>query len=366
MDGDERIARIQLARTPGIGPLTYSKLISTYKSGVAALEALPDRIRATGHRAVKLYTRSQAQREIEQTERHGAKILLSSDPDYPTLLREMAPAPPIITVLGNTELTKSRCVAMVGARNASAAGMKLARTMAHDLGQAGIVVVSGLARGVDTAAHNGALESGTIAVIAGGIDNIYPAQNTELRHRIAETGLIISESAFGHEPRAKDFPRRNRLITGLSLGVVVVEAAQRSGSLISARCAADQGRDVMAVPGSPLDPRTRGSNGLIKSGATLVELADDVLEVISPYTHNQQPRLLESENLDDYDDDLEEFNTAESRTVILNALSPTPTSIADISIATKLPIRVCMTALVELELSGLARSLPGGMVQRSV
>lgn len=362
----ERLARIRLARTPGIGPLTYAKLLSTYKSGLSAIEALPERVRASGGRPINLVSADAVQRDLDRTEAYGARILLSSDADYPSGLKHLSPAPPLITVLGDLTLCEKPCIAMVGARNASAAGSRIANTLAHDLGEAGFVIVSGLARGIDTAAHSGAIKTGTIAVIAGGIDNIYPVQNTDLRNQIADAGLIISEAPFGHEPRAKDFPRRNRLITGLSLGVVVVEAAQRSGSLISARCAAEQGRDVMAVPGSPLDPRTRGSNGLLKSGATLVETAEDIMEVISPISEPRQPRLFEASHDDSFDEDPDFVPDSEIQSRILGVLSPTPTTLSDIAMATNVPVHICASVLVELELAGLAHSLAGGMIQRAV
>ena len=363
---EEAIARLRLARTAGVGPLTFSKFLQAYSSARDAIKALPGRANVAGRRSIKLANIADIEREIRDTDAAGARILFSSDADYPTLLRELSPAPPVITVLGDIRQAKKPCIAMVGARNASAAGMRLANTIANDLGAEGYTVVSGLARGIDTAAHNGALETGTVAVIAGGIDNIYPPQNRDLRNQIAEQGLVLSESPFGHDPRAKDFPRRNRLITGLSLGVIVVEAAQRSGSLISARCAAEQGRDVMAVPGSPLDPRTRGSNGLIRSGAALIESARDVLDVLSPQTTRHTGRLLEidTESFDD-EDEAPEIDS-EIQTLILQSLSPTPISIADLSRATSQPVRVCTTILVELELAGLAVSLPGGLVQRTV
>tara|TARA_B100001179_G_scaffold190261_1_gene146909 strand:- start:353 stop:1453 length:1101 start_codon:yes stop_codon:yes gene_type:complete len=359
----ERFACIQLARTPGIGPLTYSKFLATYGSGTEAIRALPERAARAGRREIRLIALKQVEQEIQKTEKFGARILLSSDPDYPALLKAVAPAPPLITVKGHLDLVNRPCIAMVGARNASAAGMKLARTIAYDLGASGNTVVSGLARGIDTAAHHGALETGTIAVIAGGIDNIYPAQNRDLYEQISERGLIVSESMFGHEPKARDFPRRNRIITGLSRAVIVVEAAQRSGSLISARSALDQGRDVMAVPGSPLDPRTKGSNGLLKSGATLVESAEDVLDALADPHDPRQFSLLESESPQDSEQVLEN-DTEAAEALILKSLSPVPTSITDISAATGLSYSICSSALVELELSGLANSLPGGLVQR--
>ena len=361
MTDAERIARVQLARTKGVGPLTYSRFLETYGSGLAALEAFPERVRASGRGELKLYPADKVRREFDETDHIGARIILSGDEDYPELLGHLSPAPPVITVWGNTDLLKKPCVALVGSRNASAAAMRIAHDMAHDLGNGGYTVVSGLARGVDTASHNGSLSTGTVAVIAGGIDNIYPAQNENLRNQIKDTGLVVSESPFGHEPRANDFPRRNRLITGLSLGVVVIEAAQRSGSLISARTALEQGREVMAVPGSPLDNRNRGSNGLIRSGAILVENAEQVMEAIAPAAPSQ-PSLFEMPD-DDLDDETLEFSD-EDRARIIQALSPTATTIADISLATGIPSRKCAILLVELELEGIAGSLPGGLVRR--
>ena len=361
MEEAERIARIRLARTKGIGPLTYSKFLETYGSGIAAIEAFPERTKNAGRRNVSLYSEELVLRELEETEHLGAKIILAGDPDYPDLLSHLSPPPALITLWGDTDILKRPCIALVGSRNASAAAMRIAHDMANELGQAGYTVVSGMARGVDTASHHGSLETGTVAVIAGGIDNIYPAQNSELRDKIVRSGAVVSESPFGHEPRANDFPRRNRLVTGLSLGVVVIEAAQRSGSLISARTALEQGREVMAVPGSPLDQRTRGSNGLIRSGATLVENADQVIEALTP-TAPRQPSLFEP---DDIGLEEETLNVSdEDRTKVLQALSPTPTTIADISMASGIASRKCTILLVELELEGIASSLPGGLVRR--
>lgn len=359
---EERIARIRLARTSGIGPLTYSRFLDTYGSGLTSIEAFPERVKTSGRGDVKLYARDAVLREIERTERLGARILLSCDEDYPKLLAQLSPPPPVISVWGDIGVLTKPCIAMVGSRNASAAAVKIAHTMAHDLSEAGYTIVSGMARGVDTAAHKGSVQHGTVAVIAGGVDNVYPAQNAGLRDEIIKTGLIVSESPFGHEPRSKDFPRRNRLITGLSLGVVVVEAAQRSGSLISARTAGEQGRDVMAVPGSPLDPRTKGSNGLIRTGAMLVETADDVLQIISP-AQNIQGSLFEAEHESEPEDEIE--ITGADRDKILEALSPTAATIADISMTSGISVRACAILLVELELAGLATSLPGGLVRRA-
>ncbi len=286
MGDTERLAFVRLSRTDGIGPVTFLGLINRFGTAQAACENLPDYAASRGRRELRLPTPGMIEREFERTARHGARFCLSSDDDYPTGLAALDAPPPVLTVMGSMALANAPCVAMVGARNASAPARKIATDMAAALAAEGYTIVSGLARGLDTAAHEGAGPGATIAVIAGGIDNVYPPQNRELQARIADEGLLISESTFASEPKARDFPRRNRLVTGLSLGVVVVEAAQRSGSLISARCALEQGREVMAVPGSPLDPRTKGSNGLIRSGALLVETADDVLDALRNMTRS--------------------------------------------------------------------------------
>jgi DNA processing protein len=362
---EERIARLRLSRTSGIGPLTLARLLEEYGNARSALEALPDRVRKAGKRELHIVDTDRAMREIERTERYGAKILFHGDADFPDLLGSLSPPPLVLTCKGDLCLTQKTCIAMVGARNASAAAIRMSGDLARDLGAQDWVVVSGLARGVDTAAHKGALKTGTIAVIAGGVDNIYPPQNSSLYNEICETGLVISESPFGYEPRARDFPRRNRLITGLALGVVVVEAAVKSGSLISARTALEQGREVMAVPGSPLDPRTKGSNSLIRSGATLVETAEHVIEIISPM-QSAQPDLFREDAAAEYDviqpDDISE-NDLER---LYEFVSPVPVSLSDLANAADMPVRTCAMLLVELELSGRVRSLPGGMVKTTL
>lgn len=361
---EERLARLQLARTSGIGPLTLQMLLEQHSSALEAREALPDRAHKAGRRNLVLASRSNIEREIQNTEAFGASIRFPDDDDFPPLLASLSTPPGVISCKGDVSIAKKSVLALVGARNASAAAMRIARDIAFDVGQSGWVVASGLARGVDTAAHHGALEHGTIAVIAGGIDNIYPPQNEELFHKIADQGLIISESAFGHTPRAKDFPRRNRLITGISYGVVVVEAAMKSGSLISARTALEQGREVMAVPGSPLDPRTRGSNGLIRSGAVLVESADQILDCLSPMQPVQKDLF---RDVDEAPFDNDAFAPDESDLARLEGLvSPVAVSISDLATAAQLPVRVCAMLLIELELAGKVRSLPGGMVKRTL
>ena len=361
----DRFARLRLARTNGIGPLTFRQLISQYGSATEAVTRYPERVKRAGRSGHLLAPDRRIEQEIDRTECYGATILFETDEAYPALFRALSHPPPVITCFGRIDLLASECVAMVGSRNASAAAIRQAHDLARDLGQSGWTVVSGLARGVDTACHKGSLATGTIAVIAGGIDNVYPAENKSLYEAIARDGLIISEAPFGLEPKARDFPRRNRLITGLSHGVVVVEAAKRSGSLISARTALEQGREVMAIPGSPLDPRTQGSNGLIRSGATLVENAEHVIEAIAPMILPRQSNLFAEASLET--DDAEDAPVhAEDQQRLLKLLSPTPTSLSDLAVASQLPVRICAIHLVELELAGHAISLPGGLVQRAV
>jgi len=276
------IDRLRLIRTPGIGPIAYRQLLLRFGSAAAALAAIPDLAGRGGGRAPAIFRKDKAESEIDAVEKAGARYLVLGQGLYPNALAELENAPPLVTAKGNLALLERPMVAIVGARNASAAACRFARGLAHDLGQEGVTVVSGLARGIDSAAHDGSLESGTIAVIAGGIDVYYPPENQPRQDDIAERGLLIAEMPPGTEPRARHFPYRNRIIAGLAAGTVVVEAAPQSGSLITARLATEAGREVMAVPGSPLDPRAQGCNQLIRDGATLVQSAADVLENLRP------------------------------------------------------------------------------------
>ena len=282
MSADDLVQRIRLLRSPGIGPVTFRQLLLRFGSPARALEAVPDLTARGGGRRPALFREDQALREIEQVRALGGRYLVAGQGLYPRLLAEAEDAPPLLTALGDVTLLDKPLVAMVGARNASAAACRFARSLAHELGREGQVVVSGLARGIDAAAHEGALETGTIGVIAGGLDVFYPPENERLQRSLASQGLVLAEMPPGTEPRARHFPYRNRIIAGVSSGTVVVEAAPRSGSLITARLAAEMGREVMAVPGSPLDPRAQGCNGLIRDGATLVQNAGEVLEALRP------------------------------------------------------------------------------------
>jgi len=278
------VDRLRLIRTPGIGPVAYRQLMLRFGSAASALDAIPELARRGGRKHQALFPGDKAKREVEAVERLGARYLLLGQGLYPRALAELDDAPPILTVKGRPQLLDRPMVAIVGARNASAAACRFARGLAHDLGHEGVTIVSGLARGIDTAAHDGSQATGTIAVIAGGIDVFYPPENEARQREIAETGLLIAEMPPGTEPRARHFPYRNRIIAGLAAGTVVVEAAPRSGSLITARLAAEAGREVLAVPGSPLDPRAQGCNQLIRDGATLVQNASDVMESIGSFS----------------------------------------------------------------------------------
>jgi DNA processing protein len=355
---EDQIARLRLIRSENIGPVTYFQLLSRFGSARAALEAIPDLAARGGGRAPRLAARAAVQREMEQVAKYGARHLFLGQGLYPPLLAELENAPPAMIVKGDLSLLEKPAIAMVGARNASAAACRLARTLARDVGVAGAVVVSGLARGVDTAAHDGAMESGTIAVVAGGIDIYYPPENEERQRAIAERGLLVAEQPPGVEPRARHFPYRNRIIAGLAHGTVVVEAAPKSGSLITARLAADYGRDVMAIPGSPLDSRAQGCNQLIREGATLVQNADDILEAIRPL----HLRPLAQRRLD-YSAPAEAGDASEAeRGAVLGLLSPTPVPVDEIMRQSALAPAIVQTVLLELELAGRLERHAGGKV----
>lgn len=281
LSDQERLDWLRLLRTESVGPATFWGLMDRFGAAARALEALPDLL-AKRRKDVRIADAGAAARELEAHTRAGARLVACGEPAFPALLSALDMPPPLLSLRGEPDLLARPCVAIVGARNASALGRQFAEALARDLGREEITVVSGLARGIDSAAHRGSLGTGTAAVFAGGIDHVYPPENEALAQSIAETGVLIAEMPFGFKPRAEHFPRRNRLVSGLSLGVVVVEAAARSGSLITARLALEQGREVFAVPGSPLDPRAKGSNDLLRQGAVLTEGVQDVLDVIVP------------------------------------------------------------------------------------
>lgn len=349
---DEWMARLQLARSENVGPITFRDLMRHCGSARAAIEALPALSARGGKKnPPRLASLASIEAELELGTRLGATILIIGDDAYPAMLARLDPAPPVLTLKGRADLMAQSCIAMVGARNASAAGCRIAADIASDLSNDNHVIVSGLARGIDTAAHRASLARGTIGVVAGGLDVFYPSENEALQRQMGETGLVISEMPPGTSPKAQHFPRRNRIISGLSRGVVVVEAALRSGSLITARFALEQDRDVMAVPGSPLDPRSAGSNKLIKDGAPLVENARDVLNVLAA---PGQRRFMEHGNglFDWQEDGFAEEPDETSRHIILNALSPTPTPRDEIIRQTGLSPALVQVVLLELDLAG--------------
>jgi DNA processing protein len=356
----ERRDWLRLARSESVGPVAFQHLIRRFGSAGAALAALPDLARRAGRAsAPAMPTLAEIDAELAAGEALGATLLCACEPAFPDGLKAIDPPPPVIWVLGGARLLQRRAVAVVGARVASASGRRFARTLATDLGEAGLAVVSGLARGVDAAAHEGSLATGTVAVLGGGIGDIYPPENEALYGEIARRGCIVSESEPNRRAQARDFPRRNRLISGLSLAVVVVEAELKSGSLITARLAAEQGREVLAVPGSPLDPRARGCNDLIRQGAAICEGAEDVLRAIEPLRGfaARQPDLFEHAAEDAASDALRES--------VFELLSPTPVAIDELARLARAPTAMVLAALLELAIAERATLLPGAMVARA-
>ena len=350
-------ARLRLIRTPGVGPVTFRQLLARFGDAGAAIEALPQLARRGGGAAPRVPDIAVAEREQATVTRLGARYLFIGDPDYPPLLAELDNAPPALIVRGDTGLLARPTVAIVGARNASAAACRFARQLAHDLAGQDTSVVSGLARGIDTAAHVGSLPGGTIAVIAGGIDVVFPPENAELQERVAREGLLVAEMPPGTEPRARHFPYRNRIIAGLALGTVVVEAAPKSGSLITARLAAEAGREVMAVPGSPLDPRAQGCNGLIRDGATLIQCAADVLELLRPI----DPRAVRVP-AGRFDGPPPQDASDAERHTVTDLLGPVPVPVDELIRQSGFAPAVVQTVLLELELAGRLERHAGGRV----
>ncbi len=349
MDREEQIAHLRLIRTPNIGPMTFSLLLQRYGSATAALRAVPD-LAKRGGRTLKPTARSVAEAELAANEAVGARLLFKGGDDYPDRLAQFDDAPAVLSTTGAVHLLNRPCVGIVGARNASINAQRFAQSLADELVAEGHVVVSGLARGIDAAAHNGALAGGTIAVIAGGIDIRYPPENAELQEAIGETGLVIAEMPPGTQPTPRHFPIRNRIIGSLALGTVVVEAAERSGSLITARETAERGGEVMAVPGSPLDPRSAGCNHLIREGATLVRGTADILECLS------RPASADAPDPQDWRQARLAPGPQESidrcRSAILSALGPEGTDIDEVIRWCDAPTATVLAAILELELAG--------------
>lgn len=361
LSDEQRIDWLRLIRSQNVGPRTFRALINHFGGARAAVEALPALARrGGGGEAPKICSRAAAERELEAADKLGATFVAIGEAAYPRQLQATDDAPPLLAVRGRLAALALPAVAIVGSRNASAAGLKMTQRLAHGLGEAGFAIVSGLARGIDAAAHRTTLETGTVAVLAGGHDRIYPPEHAELLEAILPAGAAVTEMPFGWEPRARDFPRRNRLISGLALGVVIVEAAKRSGSLITARLALEQGREVFAVPGSPLDPRAEGTNSLLKQGATPVTEVSDVVSVLQPIIGIHQPAR-EPEMVDgEGDRDVEPAPDERSRVVGL--LSPAPVSIDDLVRLSKTSPRVVRIVLLELEIAGRLERHGGGLV----
>jgi DNA processing protein len=394
----QRLDWLQLIRCDNVGPRTFRSLVNKFGGAGAALQALPDLLRnAKGERAIRMFSRDDAQREMDAATSAGIKFVALGEADYPAALRAVDAAPPLIAVRGDVSALSRPCVAIVGSRNASAAGLAFADRLARGLGKEGIVTVSGLARGIDAAAHRASLSNGTIAALAGGHARLYPAEHADLADDIAERGALVSEMPFEWEPRGRDFPRRNRIVSGLALATVVVEAARRSGSLITARFASEQGREVFAVPGSPLDPRAEGANDLLREGATLCTRVEDVLTALAPMLSDGAPRadlfgedapVARTETLWDESDlfdagapprTLPDHEMDESPTdfaherptggdpteVVAALLGPSPVGVDELVRAARLSAPDVHMALLELEVAGRVERHGGNRVSLS-
>lgn len=365
----QRINWLRLIRTEHIGPVAFRDLILFCGSAANAIERLPDlNIRGGGSRPVRVSSLDDAERELEAIERMGARLVGMGEPDYPQQLKNCEAPPPLVIIKGDMNVFRKPPVAIVGSRNASVVGARFTEKLARDLGDAGFAIISGLARGIDAAAHKASMASGTVAVLAGGLDRPYPTENLPIYRAIPESGgALITEMPMGAEPRARDFPRRNRIIAGLSLGLIVIEAAERSGSLISARMAGEMGRTVFAVPGSPLDPRARGTNALLKQGATLVTSADDVIESLAPLMPDgsilsdpAQPDLLHQ--LDEEPATLQPITTDSERDLLVDALGPVPIDVDALVRHIGINAGSAQLILLELDLAGRLLRHPGNQV----
>ena len=359
----ERVAWLRLSRTQNVGPVTFAQLLARFGSASEALKEIPRLVKRGGGDTLRTPSIDDAAREIAALAKLGGRMIASGESDFPHGLAAAEPPPPIISVLGHATLLAREAIAIVGARNASALGRKFAGTLARDLGAAGLVVVSGLARGIDAAAHEGALATGTCAVVAGGVDNIYPPENAKLYDDIRAQGCIVSEMPLGQTPQARHFPRRNRLISGLARGVVVVEASEGSGSLITARFALEQGREIFAVPGSPLDPRAKGTNRLLRDGATLTENAEDVLAGLRPMLGHdfREPGPREP----GAPGSASEAEADRVRGKVEEALGPAPVAVDELIRLCDAPASAVLIILLELELAGRIERHPGNRVSWS-
>ncbi|MGE0700403.1 MAG: DNA-processing protein DprA [Hyphomicrobiaceae bacterium] len=393
LDDAGRLACLRLIRSENVGPVTFRELINHYGGAQRALDALPEIARRAGRgRPIAICPAARAEAELEAARRQGAAPVFTIEPGYPAALAHLAVPPPLLYVKGRLDLLQRDALAIVGARNASAAGMAMARLVAARVGEEGYVIVSGLARGIDAVAHEASLATGTVAVLAGGVDFVYPPENAQLYARIGAEGCLVSEMPPGFQPRGKDFPRRNRIISGLSLGVVVIEAARRSGSLITAHAAADQGREVMAVPGHPLDPRSEGPNGLLRlPGVAMITSAEDVLAVLDPMRGRggrgaalvareealaapMGARPTPASGRDGHADKADKEAAAAASPpaadgrpateAVLSVLGPAPATLDDVARATGLSAREVRVAILELALAGLVEQHGSQLVSR--
>jgi len=361
----EKLEWLRLSRTENVGPITFYKLIDRYGTAAKALEALPELAKKGGRKKPLVAPPIDAiEKEYAKLKKIGGDLVCAHEKDYPIALAATDDAPPVLSYLGHLNLLKPPCLGIVGARNASLNGRRFAQKLAKELGEAGQIIVSGLARGIDTAAHEGALKTGTIAVVAGGVDVVYPRENQKLYEQIIDYGLILAESPLGMEPIARHFPKRNRIVSGISSGVIVMEATIKSGSLITARMAAEQGRDVYAVPGYPLDPRAQGPNKLIQDGAVLVQRADDILKKLIDFSGGN---FLNDNNFQAIEDDIatpqyDESQTESVKNLLLQNMSQLPVGIDELSRACHVSIPAMQMALLELELAGRLNRLPGNRV----
>ena len=362
LSDQQRIDWLRLIRAENVGPRTFRALINEFGGAARALERVSALARRGGRGELRITSREEAEAEIKAAAKIGARFVAIGEDDYPPRLRETDGAPPLLAVRGQSRALTGPAVALVGSRNASAAGSRMASILARDLGEAGFIVVSGLARGIDSAGHRASLATGTVAVLAGGQDKIYPIEHTELADAIVENGAAVSEMPMGWEPRARDFPRRNRIIAGMALGVVVVEAAERSGSLITARLANEAGREVFAVPGSPIDPRAAGTNRLIKEGATLVTSAADVIEALTPILGRGEPPEPVREPMPEEAPHEPPPADDALRARIAELLSPAPVSIDELARAAGAPASAVQIVLFEFELAGRLERHGGGLV----
>jgi DNA processing protein len=363
----EKLDWLRLSRTENVGPITFYRLVDYYGSAAKALEALPELAKKGGRKKpLDAPPLADIEKEYESLQKLGGDIVCAPESNYPLALAATDDAPPVLSYIGDINLARAPCLAMVGARNASLNGRKFAWKLAKDLGRSGQVIVSGLARGIDTSAHEGAMETGTIAVVAGGIDVIYPRENKDLYNDIKQRGLILAESPLGMEPIARHFPKRNRIVSGLSAGVIVIEATIKSGSLITARMAGEQGRDVYAVPGYPGDPRAQGPNKLIQDGAVLVQKASDILDALNSYGGGRILKDSATQKTPDLqivdDKHVPTENTEDIKETLLQNLSQMPVGVDELARTCHVSIPALQMALLEFELAGRLQRLPGNRV----